>query len=315
MKNTRTVDLFAGCGGLSLGFMNAGFNIIGAFENWHIARDIYKVNFAHPVYDVDLGNFEEAYLAISKLKPNIIIGGPPCQDFSSAGKRNEELGRADLTVDFANLVVAIKPTWFLMENVSRAPNSKRYKESIEIFKKNGYGLTLKILDASLYGVPQIRKRAFLIGNLNGKDNALAPYLEQEITPNRVTVREYFKQIGKSLDVEFHYRHPRSYQRRGIFSIDEPSPTVRGVNRPIPKTYKKHAGDATSPTGNVRPLTTIERSYLQTFPDSFKFNGTKTNLEQIIGNAVPVKLAEFVAKSILEYEDDFLNDSLPCGTSI
>ena len=60
---------------------------------------------------------------------------------------------------------------------------------------------------------------------------------------------------------------------------------------------------------MRPLTTIERSYLQTFPTNFKFNGTKTNLEQIIGNAVPVKLAEFVAKSILEYENDVKNNSV------
>jgi len=115
----------------------------------------------------------------------------------------------------------------------------------------------------------------------------------------MTIRDY---LGESLGIEYYYRHPRNYNRRGIFSIDEPSPTVRGVNRPLPSGYKKHAGDP--PDVNLkttRPLTTIERSYLQTFPESFKFHGTKTNLEQMIGNAVPVNLARFVAKGILEYK--------------
>ena len=88
-----------------------------------------------------------------------------------------------------------------------------------------------------------------------------------------------------------------FKRRAIFSIYEPSPTIRGVNRPIPKTYQKHPGDATDMTENVRPLTTIERSYLQTFPKGFQLQGTKSDLEQMIGNAVPVKLAEYVANKI------------------
>ncbi|MDQ6961478.1 MAG: DNA cytosine methyltransferase [Mariprofundaceae bacterium] len=114
----------------------------------------------------------------------------------------------------------------------------------------------------------------------------------------MTVRDY---LGSSLGLDYYYRHPRNYSRRGVFSIDEPSPTVRGVNRPLPPGYKKHSGDPIHINlSDIRPLTTIERSYLQTFPETFKWNGTKTNLEQMIGNAVPVKLAEFVAKSILEY---------------
>ncbi|MHC5613352.1 MAG: DNA cytosine methyltransferase [Nostoc sp.] len=92
-------------------------------------------------------------------------------------------------------------------------------------------------------------------------------------------------------------------------IDEPSPTVRGVNRPIPKTYKKHPKDPVPVIGNLRPLTTIERSYLQTFPETFIFEGTKADLEQMIANAVPVKLAEYVAQSILEYIKDNLNKSI------
>lgn len=299
----RTVDLFSGCGGLSLGFMRAGYNIVAAFDNWDEAIDVYNQNFDHPIIKLDISKLDGDYDVIKKFDPEIIIGGPPCQDFSSAGKRDEELGRADLTVEFADVVTHIRPQWFVMENVSRAPKSQRYQSAIKRFKAAGYGLTLETVDASYHGVPQTRKRTFLIGQLGGTDNALLPYLTKKNTPNKVTVRQYWEQIGKSLDVEHHYRHPRSYQRRGIFSIDEPSPTVRGVNRPIPPNYQKHHGDTCAPSENVRPLTTLERSYIQTFPLDFIFSGTKTNLEQMIGNAVPVNLAEFVANCILEFEEN------------
>jgi DNA (cytosine-5)-methyltransferase 1 len=86
----------------------------------------------------------------------------------------------------------------------------------------------------------------------------------------------------------------------VFSIYEPSPTIRGVNRPVPKTYQKHPGDAGDIDQHLRALTTLERSYLQTFPKTFKFQGNKSELEQMIGNAVPVKLAEYVALCIREY---------------
>ena len=113
----------------------------------------------------------------------------------------------------------------------------------------------------------------------------------------MTIREY---LGNELGTDFFYRHPRSYARRGIFSIDEPSPTIRGVNRPIPPKYKIHPGDATIDLGKVRPLTTIERARIQTFPKKFAFIGCKTDLEQIIGNAVPVNLATYVARHIMKY---------------
>ncbi len=114
----------------------------------------------------------------------------------------------------------------------------------------------------------------------------------------MTIRDY---LGDSLGLDFYYRHPRNYNRRGVFSIDEPSPTVRGVNRPIPSGYKINSCDPEGINLNdIRPLTTIERSYIQTFPKTFKFDGTKTNLEQMIGNAVPVELAKYVAESINIY---------------
>nr|WP_202795626.1 DNA cytosine methyltransferase [Bacillus coahuilensis] len=288
------IDLFSGCGGMSLGFQNAGFEIVSAFENWDEAIDIYRKNFQHPICKYDLSDVKD-YNDFSKLNPDIIIGGPPCQDYSSAGKRKEE-ANANLTTDYANIIANVKPKYFLMENVDQIKKYSVYLRAVEIFKEAGYGLSAKILDASLCGVPQKRKRFFLFGELGGKDDAFIPFIEEKISKKPMTPREYF---GDSLGLEHYYRHPRNYNRRGIFSIDEPSPTIRGVNRPVPGGYKGHHNDTAKPE-EVRALTTIERSYFQTFPKDFIFEGSKTNLEQMIGNAVPVKLAEFVANAINNY---------------
>lgn len=292
----KVIDLFAGCGGLSLGFQNAGFDIVAAFDNWAHAIEVYRKNFKHPIYNIDLSK-DTAIATIHNLSPDIIIGGPPCQDFSSAGKRDETLGRADLTLSFANIIATIRPKWFVMENVPRINKSKTLAKVKAVFQDCGYGLTTEILNASLCGVPQRRKRFFLIGRLNGSTNELTFFLRQRQSMKEMTLWDYF---GNDLGIEYYYRHPRSYQRRGIFSIYEPSPTIRGVNRPMPKTYQKHKGDKCSPSDGVRALTTLERSYIQTFPKDFLFEGTKSNLEQMIGNAVPVKLAEYVAITIRDF---------------
>ena len=295
----ETVDLFSGCGGLSLGFQNAGFEILAAFDKWEPAVKVYRDNFNHPIYDTDLGS-EDGLEFVKSLKPQMIIGGPPCQDFSSAGKRDETLGRADLTISYANIVSAAKPEWFVMENVERITKSHILKEALQIFKKAGYGISYQVLDASFCGVPQSRKRFFLVGHKHSTDNFLNPYFNKNLSSKPMTLFDYF---GKSLGVEYYYRHPRSYARRGIFSIYEPSPTIRGVNRPIPKGYTRHEGDPVEISDKVRLLTTKEKSLIQTFPKDFIFNGSKTDLEQIIGNAVPVKLGEYVANCINEYISD------------
>lgn len=294
----KCVDLFSGCGGLSLGFERAGFEVVAAFENWQPAIQVYQDNFNHPVFQQDLTNEEESIGKIKNFSPDLIMGGPPCQDFSSAGKRDITLGRADLTYHFANIVCSIMPQWFVMENVEQIKKSHILAEVVEQFQQAGYGLSSVILDAAYCGVPQARTRFFLIGHLHGGHNHLNGIFKNNLSAKKMTVRDY---LGDQLGLEVYYRHPRNYNRRGVFSIDEPSPTIRGVNRPVPQGYRLNSCD---PEGvdltAVRPLTTIERSYIQTFPADFKFSGTKTNLEQMIGNAVPVNLGKFVAQAIQEY---------------
>jgi DNA (cytosine-5)-methyltransferase 1 len=299
----KCVDLFAGCGGMSLGFQNAGIEILSAIDNWDKSIEVYNKNFSHKCYHHDISDENGTIEIIKKYAPDIIVGGPPCQDFSSAGKRDESLGRADLTYNFANIICSYKPKWFVMENVDRIKKSAILSDVVKQYQQEGYGLTAVIIDASYCNTPQARKRFFLIGEWGGENNALLPKLKKNLNSEPMTIRDY---LGDRLGVNYYYRHPRNYNRRGIFSIDEPSPTVRGVNRPVPSGYKKHSGDPDEiELSEVRPLTTIERSYLQTFPKNFKFEGTKTNLEQMIGNAVPVNLAEFIASSILEYEKEKL----------
>ena len=293
----KIVDLFCGCGGLSLGFQNAGFEIVAAYDKWQAALSVYQKNFEHECKMLDLSNIEDCVAEIESKHPDMIIGGPPCQDFSSAGKRDEDNGRGDLTVNYAQIINRIRPKWFVMENVERITKTKKLIDAKKIFKEAGYGLSWQVLDASKCGVPQKRKRFFMIGKLHEQDDFMAPFLQSGLSKTSMTLREYF---GDSLGVEYYYRHPRSYARRGIFSIDEPSPTVRGVNRPMPKGYEIRDNDPVKSKEGIRALTTIERSYIQTFPKTFKFEGSKTELEQMIGNAVPVKLAEYVATSIKKY---------------
>ena len=295
----RTVDLFCGCGGLSLGFQNCGYEIVGAFDFWQPAIDCYNTNFNHRAAILDLSKKNTALKAIRELKPEVIIGGPPCQDFSSAGERKEG-DRANLTVSFAKIVKSLKPKYFVMENVSRAQSSAAYNEARALFKAAGYGLTEQVLDASKCGVPQKRKRFFCIGALKEEDHFLDSYLAANQSVLPLTMRKYFSDNQYELKFDYYYRHPRTYTRRAIFSVDEPASTIRGVNRPKPPEYKPHPNDAAPPDG-ICSLTFRERALLQTFPLDFQFNDSQMISEQLIGNAVPVNLASHVARALLSFD--------------
>lgn len=296
LSSLNVVDLFAGCGGLSLGFQLAGFTISAAYDSWEPAISCYKDNFeSHDIFNVDLSDVEGAAKNIMGFSPKIIIGGPPCQDFSQAGKRIEN-NRAALTKCFAEIIAEVKPQYFVMENVARAQKSSVYQQAKKILKKANYGITEIILDASLYEVPQRRKRLFVIGGTSFDDGELTDTLESREHLIPLTVRKAYPELA----FDHYYRHPRSYSRRAIFSVDEPAPTIRGVNRPKPKNYTPHKND-TSNSPSIRALSPRERAMIQTFPEDFKFlNGNKADVEQMIGNAVPVNLAKNVAESLAQH---------------
>ena len=191
-----TVDLFSGCGGMSLGFQNAGFEIVAAFDKWKPAIKVYKDNFSHEIYETDL-SANESLEFVKRLEPQIIIGGPPCQDFSIAGKRDEQGGRADLTISFANIVIASNPEWFVMENVDRITKSSIFSDILVLFKNAGYGLSHQVLNASFCGVPQSRKRFFLVGHKHSQDNFLNQYFLKNMSNEPMTLFDY---LGNSFEI-------------------------------------------------------------------------------------------------------------------
>lgn len=292
----KAVDLFSGCGGMSLGFAQAGFNVLAAFDNWKPAIEVYRENFEHPIFQQDLSDVDAAETAIRPYSPDLIFGGPPCQDFSTAGHQDEDGGRAILSIAFARIVADLQPQWFVMENVATIKNSKSFSKACDLYRQAGYGITCQVLDAAYCRVPQARKRMFIIGGLGEKDSFLSNALEQGLTKTPMTIRDY---LGDSLGIDNYFRVPTNYNRRGVFSIDEPSMTIRAVDRPIPPGYKGHPNDS-APISEVRTLTPKERSYIQTFPRDFIFLGSKSDINTMIGNAVPVNLAEYVATTLRNY---------------
>lgn len=301
------VDLFCGCGGLSKGFELAGFDIVAAYDGWQAALDCYNANFEHGAQNIDLNDVEHAVEIIAQLHPTVIIGGPPCQEFSNAGKR-EEGELANLTLRYAEIVTSLLPDYFVMENVPRARSSNAYAQARELYVQNGYGLTEVVLDASRCGAPQRRNRFFCIGAHNTPHNFLLGRIFNCYIGTPVSVAEYFAANNIPLDIEAYYRHPTTYSRRGIFGVNEVAPTVRGVNRPCPATYIRHPKDA-APNMNleqINKLTLRQRATIQTFPQDFIFDGlqiAQCDLEQMVGNAVPVSLARFVAARLQEYIQD------------
>ncbi len=293
----NAIDLFCGSGGMSAGFIDAGIDVVAAYDNWDIAIDTYRRNISDHAYTSDLADVKKAVKEISHHRPDIIAGGPPCQDFSTAGKRVEGK-RANLTTVFGQIILQCKPPYFLMENVPQVRLSWTYKETRDALKKEGYEISEIILDACHCGVPQSRKRFFAFGALaHCAATSFIRSVEGRVSERKMTVKEY---LGDQIDIEYYYRHPRNYSRRSVFSVNEPSPTVRGVNRPVPPNYKGNHLDTVSPS-TVRALTSFERSRIQTFPESWDWNAgdRNTKVELQIGNAVPVNLASFIATGILD----------------
>ena len=155
------VDLFCGAGGLSAGFADNGVDVLAAYDNWDTAIYTYRRNLSNHAHIADLADVENISKMISEMSPDLIAGGPPCQDFSTAGKRKEG-GRANLTRAFGAIVSSCKPPFFLMENVPQVRLSVVWKETKAELARSGYTLSELVIDASHCGVPQARKRFFYI---------------------------------------------------------------------------------------------------------------------------------------------------------
>lgn len=235
----RAVELFAGAGGMSLGLKRAGFDVVAAYDSWQAAVDVYRTNLGGYIRQADLKDIFSIAPAIIAQRPDLIAGGPPCQDFSPAGERIEG-ERAGLTRAFAMFVTIVRPRWFLMENVPQAATSQAWADARAMLVKAGYGLTETKLNASFYGVPQSRKRLFVVGKLGEQDGFLESALAAARSERPTTVRDM---LGDALGDAF-FVPPRMPGRRGVFTADGPAPTIcRSSRRPMPASYKPHPADA------------------------------------------------------------------------
>ena len=183
----KVIDLFAGVGGMSLGFEKQGFDIIVANECDPSIAESYKENHKKTkmiVGDITTLDLKESF-GKYKGEVDVVIGGPPCQGFSQKGKRktiHDE--RNFLFKYYVKVVELVKPKYFVMENVPNLLTAEKgyfKKEIEELFNAMGYSLTMGVLNASDYGVPQNRKRAVIIGKLNGKALNLPVPLNKKVT--------------------------------------------------------------------------------------------------------------------------------------
>ncbi|MDD5696531.1 MAG: DNA (cytosine-5-)-methyltransferase [Candidatus Pacebacteria bacterium] len=195
-KTKRVLDLFCGAGGLSIGFKWANYNIVAANDNFKEACSTYRANHKNTLLiEGDITNKDAHHKIIEaskKGKVDIVIGGPPCQGFSHAGKRMIDDPRNFLYKEFVNIVKKIRPKVFLMENVEgllSINKGKTYEEIKDNFKKLGYSITGHKLHAATFGVPQKRKRVVIIGDLKGNPELLFPRTIIADEQNYITTKE------------------------------------------------------------------------------------------------------------------------------
>ena len=222
MKCWKAISLFAGAGGCSLGFMMAGVSIIAAFENNQAAIDTYNKNLGNGVcHNVDLSKCDFAQirneLGLKRGELDIIIGGPPCQGFTTAGGRFWDDPRNNLVRNYAQALDALYPRWFMMENVEGILTTANGFYVVECIKKMielGYSVYLKKVYMQEYGIPQRRKRVIIIGNREGKRFVFPPIKENAVGTiyknTSVTLRDAIEDLeGKELPEIDHVPHKES----------------------------------------------------------------------------------------------------------
>lgn len=297
----KVLSLFSGCGGLDYGFHNNPmFEVTKSFDSMKHAVETYNMNFTPKAQQLDVKEILNTSFDLG-FYPDVIIGGPPCQDFSVAGGKT--LGdRANLTEIYIDIICKYRPLYFVMENVPtiRTIGKTIYDKIIKKLKDASYGLSINIIYMPDYAIPQERKRIIIIGKKGGSDDTFNHLLSAAKTPIK-SIREFITKSGIDIGLngkEHIYRHPRNYSRRGVYSVDELYPTVRGCLRKMPSTYEFHAGDTSKTRDEIVSPDWNMVARIQTFPPSFKF--ANKNNAVIIGNAVPPKFSEVLSGIIANH---------------
>lgn len=328
--NPTIISLFAGAGGMDLGFRQAGFDVALANEYDKNIWATYEKNHDNPLLKGDIRQFDEADF------PNNcdgIIGGPPCQSWSEAGAlRGIEDERGQLFFDYIRILAAKQPKFFVAENVA-GMLAKRHSQAVQniigLFEEAGYSVFIEMVDAYDYGVAQNRKRVFYIGfrhdlgitdfKLPKKINANEKkHLEDvifDLKDSAIPALEKNKTNGKACQIPNHEYFIGSYStiymsRNRVRNWHEPSFTIQASGRQAPQHPQApkmvNIGidqfEFVADQKNLyRRLSVRECARIQGFPDDFEF--VYENLQEgykMIGNAVPVELAKIIAMQILKY---------------
>lgn len=323
------VDLFCGAGGLSKGFVDAGFsNIFSVEYNSNFAKT-YEKNFPlHRIIINDIKNIkdEEINEMVKNNNVDVIIGGPPCQGFSIAGNIGRSFiddDRNSLFKEFVRFVSIINPKVFLMENVANMATHLKGKtilSIVEALENAGckYKVKWNVLNAVDYGVPQQRRRIIIVGV---REDINFEFFYPKKLNTIKSIQEAIGDLpvllsGEGSSIPNHVAMNHSNQM-----LDKMSYVKDGGNRmDIPEDIRPKSGDvrkyirydsnkpSVCVTGDMRKifhynqnraLTCRELARLQTFPDDFIFEGSSLQIQQQIGNAVPPELAFVLAKQIEE----------------
>lgn len=333
MKQIRTLSLFSGAGGLDIGFSDVGFDIIESVEIEEKFCQTLELNSGvgkrfenSKINCIDIREYTASHLD----NIDFIIGGPPCQTFSAAGRRaNGVLGTTDargvLFKEYVRLLQELSPVGFLFENVYGiigAQGGGAWKEILESFSDVGYHLFYRIIDAADYGVPQHRERLIIVGLKEGEFKFPRPThgpdsidgepfynAEMAVIGVPLTLEESQTGIGgrygallnnipPGLNYSFYTEemgHPNPiFAWRSKFSdfLYKADPNV-----PV-RTIKAQGGAYTGPFHwNNRFFTYLEYKRLQTFPDDYEISGTKQVAVKQIGNSVPAQMARMMAIAI------------------
>ncbi len=308
-KNLTVVSLFSGCGGMDLGFAQAGFNILWANDIDKKACETYALNIGNHIIHGDITELDYSTIPIS----DVIIGGFPCQDFSMLWKRGGiSTDRGNLYKSFVDLIALKNPKIFLAENVKgilTANKKQAIKQIIDDFTNTGeigYQTKAFLINFADYGVAQLRERVLIIGIRKDIDIEFELPHKTHNAKNYVSSKQALEGVDK---VSFNNEHQNIQQGTieklklippgGNFT-DIPKDSPYYVKGMISHVYRRLHPDKPSTTiiaaggggtwgyhyEQPRPLTNRERARLFGYPDTFKFEGSIVDVRRQIGNSVP-----------------------------